>query len=48
MTKQVNLQGRVQKEIASLQKTLEELRLMEMVTKDLRRIKKMIPIKKFD
>jgi hypothetical protein len=48
MTKQVNLPSRMHKEIASLQKTLEELRLMEMVTKDLRKIKKMIPIKKFD
>jgi hypothetical protein len=48
MTKQVAFQARMHQEIAGLQKTLEELRLMEMVTRDLRKIKKMIPFKKFD
>jgi len=48
MTAQTTLSDRITQEMASFQKTMDELQLLKMVTRDLRSYKKLIKIKKFD
>jgi hypothetical protein len=48
MSTQAALQTRINQEMANFQKTMDELRLMQKVSKDLRSYKKLIPFKKFD
>jgi hypothetical protein len=42
------LSAKIAKEIANFQKTADELRLLNMVSKDLRSYKKLLRVKKFD
>ncbi len=48
MGKQAGLQTLMSREIADFEKSMEELRLLRMITQDLRKAKRMIKIKKFD
>ena len=48
MSTQTALSAKIAKEIADFQKTADELRLLKMVSKDLRSYKKLLRVKKFD
>jgi hypothetical protein len=45
---QTPLSAKIAEEIANFQKTADELTLLDNVSKDLRRFKKLLKIKKFD
>jgi len=45
---ETGLQKKMIRELLDFQKSMEELRLLRMVSQDLRKIKKMMPLKKFD
>jgi len=42
------LQAKIIQEIASFQKTMEELRMLKMVSRDLQKFKRMTKLKKYD
>jgi len=48
VSNQTALSAKIAKEIANFQKTADELRLLNMVSKDLRSYKKLLKVKKFD
>ena len=48
MTTQIDIHAKVVAEMANFQKTMDELRLLKNVSKDLRNFKRMIKVRKFD
>jgi hypothetical protein len=48
MAKEKTLQHEVHEEITRFEKTMEELRLLKCVSKDLKNFRKMVKLKKYD
>jgi hypothetical protein len=48
MSGATGLQANIIREMLNFQKSMEELRMMKMVTRDLAKFKKMAHLKKFD
>ena len=48
MTAGTGLQTKIVQEMLSFQKAMDELRLLESVSRDLQKFKKMVQLKKYD
>jgi hypothetical protein len=48
MSEETGLKVKILREMADFQKTMDELRMLKLVSRDLNKFKKMIKLKKFD